>query len=183
MYSDDYGQTWQLGGDLSGPYLSSECQAVQFENGTVFINARTNLPERVQAVSYDDGITFEQTEMIKRPIIEPLGGCEGSTIRHPLNNWLFFSIPNNVSAERYNVSIWISTDDASSWEFYKVIEPGKSAYSALAVLPDNSVALLFERSKLPSFIFIPEHISFTIIWTPSSSFRNESKKLEKIVQE
>ncbi|MNG02641.1 Sialidase precursor [compost metagenome] len=51
-------------------------------------------------------------------------------------NRLLFSNVNNP-ADRSNVSVKMSLDEGKSWTYAKVIEPGGSAYSDLAVSPDK----------------------------------------------
>jgi len=48
-------------------------------------------------------------------LVGSLGGCEGSTIIHPLNNWLFFSNPCNWNPLRLNLCIHISKDSGETW--------------------------------------------------------------------
>ena len=40
-----------------------------------------------------------------------------------------------------------SDDDGLSWPVGKVLEPGMSAYSDLAVLPDGTIVCLYERGR------------------------------------
>ena len=169
MYSDDGGENWSLGGMFPGPFLTSECQAIEFSNSTVFINARGILTYRIQAISNDNGETIEN-DRVMPTLVEPLGGCEGSTILHPLNNWVFYSGPNNRLPQRYNMSVFISKDETETWDLYSVIDQGRSAYSSMAILPNNDVVMLYERSNLTGFIFVPEHISFVSVWSPPDSY-------------
>jgi sialidase-1 len=48
--------------------------------------------------------------------------------------------------KRQNLSIKLSRDDGQTWPVNKTLEPGPSAYSDLAVLPDGTVLCLFERA-------------------------------------
>lgn len=166
MYSDDGGETWELGGMFPGPYLTNECQAIQFPNETILVNARGILTFRIQGLSSDNGESIADVHPMST-LVEPLEGCEGSTILHPLNNWVFYSGPNNPSPYRYNMTVFISTDLTDTWNVYKVIDEGRSAYSSMAILPNNEVVLLYERSNLTGLIFVPQHISFLKVWGPS----------------
>ena len=49
--------------------------------------------------------------------------------------------------DRKNLSIKLSYDEAQSWPVNKVLEPGASAYSDLAVLPDGTILCFYERPK------------------------------------
>jgi len=171
IYSDDEGTSWQLGGTLNSIRFTNECQAVQLKNGTVMINSRasTTLPHRNQAMSTPNSDGIEFGEVTKSPdLIQPIGGCEGSFIRHTIADILFFSIPYNYSEERYNISLLQSQNDGSSWESTMVIDGGRSGYSALLQLQNQSVAILYERSNLTQFIFMPTQISFGIVWSPTT---------------
>jgi sialidase-1 len=49
--------------------------------------------------------------------------------------------------KRENLSIALSRDDGKTWPVRKTLEPGASAYSDLAVLPDGTVLCLYELGK------------------------------------
>jgi sialidase-1 len=91
VYSDDSGATWHIGSaEFGAPYLSNECQAVELQNGSVLINARTLLTHRIQVMSHDGGLTFGPPVRMAT-LVEPLEGCEGSTVREPASNMLYYS--------------------------------------------------------------------------------------------
>ena len=50
-----------------------------------------------------------------------------------------------AAAERENLTVRMSYDDGATWPVTKSIYPGPAAYSSLAVLPDGSIGLLYER--------------------------------------
>lgn len=110
MYSDDHGDTWQIGhvfDNSTDRFLSNECQAAELSNGSVLINARGLGLVRCQAISNDGGLTFgPMVDVPEMP--QPLDGCEGSTIMHP-NGWLFFTNPHEASwiALRYNMTLQV----------------------------------------------------------------------------
>lgn len=43
---------------------------------------------------------------------------------------------------------------------------GSAAYSALTVLPDKAVGVLYERANTTQIIFLPDHITFEVVWKP-----------------
>jgi sialidase-1 len=72
----------------------------------------------------------------------------------PRKNRIVFSNPDNVSRadgkeivrrDRKNVAVKLSYDEAQTWPVNKVLEPGYSGYSDLAVLPDGTILCLYER--------------------------------------
>ena len=99
MYSDDLGDTWQLGGLILSPDLPNECQAVDLGNNTILVNSRslnnhrllvpcmfltaTAAHPRLQSLSYDGGLTFPAEAQQAPELFEPWEGCEGSTISYP----------------------------------------------------------------------------------------------------
>ncbi|XP_061638806.1 sialidase-4 isoform X1 [Phyllopteryx taeniolatus] len=85
FHSDTHGRTWRLGDTVPGPE-SVECQVVSVdeEDGTNFLycNARSRLGFRVQALSLDDGATFQEGQLVQR-LVEPRNGCHGSVVGFP----------------------------------------------------------------------------------------------------
>ena len=87
LYSDDSGITWQIGSpEFGSPYLSNECQAVELKNTSILINARTVSTHRIQIMSHDGGLTFDEPKRM-----EGVEGCEASIIRDPATNILYYS--------------------------------------------------------------------------------------------
>lgn len=65
---------------------------------------------------------------------------------------LLFSNPHTTKRKhsaRHDVSIHISQDDGNTWPLSKIIQPGPSAYSDIAVLPDGSVLCFYESGIEP----------------------------------
>jgi sialidase-1 len=54
---------------------------------------------------------------------------------------------NPASAGRDTLTVRVSGDGARTWSAGRVLEPGRAAYSDLAVAPDGSVLCLFERGE------------------------------------
>lgn len=85
FYSDDHGRTWRFGEAVPGPE-SVECQMVSVdeEDGTnvLYVNARSVLGHRVQALSFDDGATFQEGQLVQR-LVEAHNGCHGSVVGFP----------------------------------------------------------------------------------------------------
>ncbi|XP_078663514.1 sialidase-3-like isoform X4 [Branchiostoma floridae x Branchiostoma belcheri] len=100
VFSDDHGETWQLGGKVpeSPENLhTSECQAVEIvkkDGGTsLCLNIRTLGPHarRQQSFSEDDGLTFSPGQLVDElvepcktgpmmPTVKNYGGCQGSVV-------------------------------------------------------------------------------------------------------
>jgi sialidase-1 len=145
IYSDDHGKTWKLGGSL--PAQTDEATAVELEDGAVMINMRNYFMRSARAValSHDGGLTWSKIKF-SRDLIDPT--CEGSIIRFTSSgardvSRLLFSNP--ASRAREKMTVKISYDEGKSWPVSKLINAGFSGYSDLAVLPDMTVILLYER--------------------------------------
>ena len=94
-------------------------------------------------------------------LLEPI--CMASIIRlseKPAGdkNRIVFANPHNLartdgneadgkSRDRKNLSIKLSEDDGLTWPISKVLEPGMSVYSDLAVLPEGTILCFYERGR------------------------------------
>ena len=147
FYSDDHGKTWKLGGILDGK--TDECTAVQTEDASIYLNMRSyeGKNRRAAAWSNDEGETWSEVTLDEK-LIEPV--CQASVVRcttekqHGKNRVLF---SNPASAERVNMTIRVSYDECETWSDGKVLHPGPSAYSDMAVTADGSVLCLYERGR------------------------------------
>lgn len=167
MISDDGGTSWYIGGTITDWALQfpNENQAVSLGGDTIFVNARTLLTDRIAAYSTDGGLMFGK-HFIPKGLPQPLEGCEGSTIRHPKTGTLYYSGPHVAfpTPLRYNMSIFTSVDNGTTWTPQIVIHPGSSAYSSLSILGDgHSIGLLYEWANETKLIFDPDYFSFVII--------------------
>jgi sialidase-1 len=191
LISDDNGVTWSIGStEFGAPYLSNECQAVELANGTVLINARTVSTHRLQVLSHDGGLTFDEPYLVEG-LVEPIEGCEGSLIRFPGDEKtssppvLLFSGPNNNGLYRRNMTLMKSFDNGITWDTHRVVDRGAVSYSALQIIPalplsshdpevsENSsppeVGLLYERSNVLQIVFEPDEILFVRYPLPTAS--------------
>lgn len=154
FFSDDHGDTWQLGGSL--PEHTDESQVVELTDGRLLINMRSywgkvakdkeRLGKRALAWSDDGGATWSDLAF-DETLIEPV--CQGSFLRHTLaadggRDRLLFSNPASTES-RTNMTVRVSYDEAESWLVAKSLHSGPSAYSSLAVLSDETIACLYER--------------------------------------
>ncbi|XP_077579032.1 sialidase-4 isoform X2 [Stigmatopora nigra] len=177
FHSDTHGLTWSFGETIPGPE-SVECQVVcvDEEDGTNFLycNARSQLGFRVQAISLDNGATFQEGQLVQR-LMEPRNGCHGSVVGFPAPLQLssnpqsshktgspnfitptcvVYSHPTQTSA-RKDLGIFLSIHprDPDSWCGPWIIYEGPCAYSDLAYVelppsanspPAMAFACLFE---------------------------------------
>ena len=166
IVSDDNGQTWQRG-EIAVPNTDewinpNETVVVQLANGRVMLNVRSESKTHRRLVTISpDGATGWSKPRFEDALLEPI--CMASIIRlseKPASdkNRIVFANPHNLaradgkevegkSRDRRNLSIKLSDDDGQTWAVSKVLEPGMSAYSDLAVLPDGTLLCFYERGR------------------------------------
>lgn len=163
---------WRLGGIAPGFQWTNENQVVELNAGHLLVGARGELDQRIQIESFDGGETFQYPYFNGVPM--PLGGCEFSTVYHRKFKTLFLSGPTNTDPLRFNMSLWAApveefypngTTKIAPWKSIKIIDANRSAYSSMVVMQDNtSLGLLYERSNVTDFIFLPTAIAFLVVW-------------------
>ncbi len=154
--SDDGGKTWQRGDIIAGEQRPlknpSESIVVELSDGRVLINLRSESPEhrRAFAISPDGRANWTEPKF-DDALLEPV--CMASIVRvvkpggsESGKPAIVFANPSTEKG-RKNLSIKLSRDDASTWAATRVLEPGPSAYSDLAVGPDGTIYCFYEAGK------------------------------------
>ncbi|MBN1350683.1 exo-alpha-sialidase [candidate division KSB1 bacterium] len=146
IFSDDGGKTWQLGGSASEK--TDECHVVELSDGTLLLNMRNYSGNRLRAISKsrDGGMTWSPVTY-DTMLYEPV--CQASLLRFTSDSQsgksrILFSNPAS-NTSRIMLTVRLSYDDCESWGVAKIVHPGPSAYSCLAILADKSIACLYER--------------------------------------
>lgn len=144
IYSDDHGATWQIGG-VVGQEGTNESAVVELADGSVYLNCRDQgkRGRRCAAWSRDGDLTFPEYRW-EEALIEP--ACQGSLERLDTDRKRVLFC-NPASATRDTLTVKVSYDECRSWSAGKVLEPGRAAYSDLAVTPDGTVLCLYERGE------------------------------------
>jgi sialidase-1 len=121
----------------------------------MLVSRNESKPNRKLVTLSADGATGWSWPAFHEALWEPR--CMAGLITHP-SGALMFSNPHtlpidktgkevpNGRGKRENLSIKLSYDDGKTWTINKTLEPGKAAYSDLAVLRDGTVLCLFERA-------------------------------------
>jgi sialidase-1 len=120
---------------------------VETADGALYLTCRDQAGggRRYAAWSHDGGETFSEVYP-EETLVEPR--CEASIVRltdarrHGRGRILF---SNPASRSRDTLTVRMSEDECRTWPVAKVLEPGLSAYSDLAVTEDLAVACLYER--------------------------------------
>lgn len=160
IVSDDGGRSWRAGdvavpaGDGRGD--PNETIAAERSDGSVLLVSRNVSPPNRKLVTVGpDGATGWSTPVFQADLPEPI--CMAGLVAHPARpGMMILSCPDSVARDdagaevpagrgkRRKLSLRVSADDGRTWPVVRVLEPGPSAYSDLAVLPDGTVVCLYE---------------------------------------
>ncbi len=166
IVSDDGGRTWRAGEiavpndeRTTGP---SESIATELPGGRVLLLARTRSAghRKVATISADGATGWGRPEPVP-DLVEPV--CMSGLITLPdatgrPSALLVHSNPDHLGVagreprpgerrDRRNLTIKLSRDAGATWPVSRVLEPGPSAYSDLAVLPDGTLLCFYERGR------------------------------------
>lgn len=166
IVSDDQGRTWRAGdivvaGDDAG-LQPSESSVAEIEDGRVMLVARNHGRPNRKLVSYSpDGAGGWSPPEYAEDLVEPI--CMSGLVAIPRPGGaaaprLVFSGPGSLSRrdgdeepgqrrDRLGLTVRMSDDGGRTWPVSRVLEPGPSAYSDLAVLTDGTILCLFERGR------------------------------------
>lgn len=152
VFSDDHGKTWNYGTSFGVDLHLNESRMVELDNGDIYLNARYTTSDknnnRATALSKDGGLKWDDIQ-IDTNFIQS-SKCDAGLIKirdkTTLRSYLLYS--KNESLEgRKNLVVRLSSDGGKSWSVSKVVDEGPAWYSDLAVLPDNSILLIYETGK------------------------------------
>jgi len=145
IYSKDHGKTWMAGGFVPTPISIGESRLVELPDGRVLIECRSNYRingkiKRVIAYSRDYGVSWSQPTFNTIPPFTSVDA--GLNILNKQNkNYLLYSRP--LGPGRRNLAISISEDNGFSWPYTRLVHQGSAGYSDVAVLPDQSILVLY----------------------------------------
>ncbi len=145
IYSDDHGETWFLGGSTPQDKVN-ECEVVELSGGRLMINMRNydrSKKNRQVAMSDDGGMSW-QDQRFDPVLIEPI--CQAAIERVAASGPILFSNPAS-DEKRVDMTLRVSFDEGQSWTGKKLLHPGPSAYSDLAVLANGDIACLYESGE------------------------------------
>lgn len=155
LYSSDHGQTWQIGGvdsrQPTSPLQPNENLAVELIDGRIYVNARdqngSDPATRAIAYSSDGGVTFDAPFVAEPNITTPV--VQNSALRFmardagDARNILVYSGPGDATSRR-DLTILVSFDEGSTWNFETVLHKGPAAYSDMVKLDNERVGVLYE---------------------------------------
>src|SRR5207302_1770838 len=122
-------------------------------DGSLLLNMRSyhNKNRRAVATSKDGGLTWSDVTL-DEALVEPV--CQASLLRftdskqHDSSRLLF---ANPASTKREKLTVRLSYDEGATWPVAKELHAGPAAYSALVVLPDQSLGCLYERGTRSAY--------------------------------
>jgi sialidase-1 len=172
FFSDDGGKSWTLG--ASSDAGTNESQVVELADGRLLLNMRNHPPKpenfRMIAASADGGRTLSEAKpdpmLIEPPAQASL--LRLSTAKAQDRDRLLFANPASKARERMTVRL--SYDEGQTWPIARVLHEGPAAYSSLAVLPDRTIGVLFERGDRTPYERIT-FARFSLAWITGGSER------------
>lgn len=156
IFSEDHGRTWQRGDFVPG-VAGDECELVELADGQLLFDIRQHSgPHRWRAQSRDGGRTWSA----------PRPGATVTPVCCAIKRWtsqaagddrnrLVWTGPQGLG--RSNLVLRVSYDEGQTFPRERLLGPGLAAYSAVTVLPDQSLGVLWERGAKKGY----ELITFT----------------------
>jgi sialidase-1 len=163
IYSDDQGQSWNLGGSTPQDQVN-ECCVVELSDGRLLLNMRNydrSQKNRKISISEDGGETWG--DLLSDPVlIEPI--CQASMLMVPgpdkQNQFLLFLNPAHRD-KRVNMTLRVSEDEGLNWKDSLVLHEGPAAYSDLTLLTNGNLGCLYEAgTKSPYEGIVFREISY-----------------------
>lgn len=166
IYSDDHGGTWRRGG-VAG-VGGGEIQVVETAGGGLLASMRDNnfstSGVRTFSRSTDGGLTWSvpYTSTPQQPPL-PDPECQASILRLTTTNdsnrsRLLFANAAHPSS-RVAMTLRLSYDEGNTWPVSNLVYAGSSAYSAVTLLGNGDVGLLFETANYGRIDFVRRSIS------------------------
>ncbi|MCA9120601.1 MAG: exo-alpha-sialidase [Planctomycetaceae bacterium] len=160
IYSDDHGETWQIGGVTD--FEMNECAVAELADGRLMLNMRSNRgkSQRGVALSDDGGISWSECRN-DSTLMEPV--CQASLLRYSWgeggdNSRLLFSNPASP-VSRDHMTLRVSYDDGKTWPVTHQVYEGSSSYSCLTRLQTGSIGLLYEREDYREIVYTGINLS------------------------
>ncbi|TJZ53214.1 exo-alpha-sialidase [Sphingobacterium olei] len=157
-YSNDGGKTWKTS-NAAMPRPTTECMAVELEEGRIMLNMRSNLnttnkgPDngRAIATTTDMGETWMEHPTSHHALIEPT--CMASIHKHNYiengaqKSIIVFCNPDS-KYDRINITLKVSKDNADTWERKLLLDEGKGrGYSCITSVDEHTIGVLYESSQ------------------------------------
>lgn len=153
LFSEDHGQTWQRGDFVPTEEGLDECQLVELADGSIALDMRQQRgSHRWISISKDGGRTWS----------EPRAGQQVTPVCCAIERWTLKSAGDErdriawtgpQGPGRNNLTLWVSYDELATFQNPRLIAEGPGAYSDMTVLPDRSLAVLWEQGNYKAIVF------------------------------
>ena len=148
FYSDDCGQSWQLGERImTDEHVPNpnETVAAQLPDGRIMLNIRSNIERRSKAYS-STGIGDWTIPVPDEALPDP--HCFGSMVGYHDLDGQFALLQVNCASEtsRTNIMLKVSLDNGATWPIHRTIDAQRGGYSDIAVDENNRyIYVLYEE--------------------------------------
>ena len=153
IVSTDHGATWTVGSPSA--IGNNECQAVQLDNGSIMLNARSKHPTKFRSVwvTSDLGRTWQTHATHRKALIEP--NCNGSLYRFDYREGgqakhvLLFANPHSQTGRDHH-SIQVSLDEGRTWpqKYRLLLDEGRgNGYPSMTRIDDRHIGIVYEGSQ------------------------------------
>lgn len=152
--SRDGGETWRI----SPPAIprgvqTSESAVAELEDGSLLLSMRNESRSGERAWARWEWSGDVMRGRWSEPwFAVPDPTCMASLIRHP-HGELIFSNPNHPQ-RRVALTVRSSTDGGRTWSAGRLLDPGGTMYSCLAVLRDGRIGVLYESVDATGLVFV-----------------------------
>ena len=169
IYSDDHGQTWQLGAvdaTYDDDLNANETTVVELNDGRIYVSTRDQngaaVGTRGGAYSGDGGLTFvpsgdagykwftPQSAVLDPPVVQTALLRASSRSDGDEQDLILFSGPDEngpTGKGRSDMRIRYSTDETLTWHDGLLIHVGPAAYSDMVLLGPEQIGILFEAGS------------------------------------
>lgn len=153
IVSHDHGATWTVGSTAAQG--NGECQAVQLDDGSILLNARTARPTKFRSIWLTDdlGKTWRPHETHRKALIEP--NCNGSLCRFDYaddgqkKHVLLFANPHSQTGRDHH-TIQVSFDEGRTWpkKYRLLLDEGRgNGYPSMTPIDNSHVGIVYEGSQ------------------------------------
>lgn len=163
IYSDDNGETWNLGETpnntrlingkkvnhfkIKNEEMLTESQVIEQSDGTLKYFMRNHDPKRSVAVAYsknggESWFDFSLDDSLPQPI------CQSSVIKIENSDKPYVVFLNAADRNaRKRGTVRLSEDDGETFTYSRVLKEDDFCYCSLALMPDGKVGTLFEPNQ------------------------------------
>ena len=161
IYSDDDGETWNLGERVSenldetaiavlsdgNIMLNSRQFSVPYNDARIGYSKAENASDACRRISISNSGISNWSKTVKELEL-PDPGCAGSLCSALINNVHALLFVNNAdTTSRRNLCLYCSTDDGKSWSYRRILDQNFGGYSDVAIGLNGEVYVIREIER------------------------------------